>query len=210
MRSTSFTKTENLHKMNKKATSILTAVVIACTFSGCSNRTDAKPATEAVNTKVSVLSESDAIANSNLSKALRFVNEGLQKGDTLAFNELVDTAVIVTTGLKPGGPIQGLAEYKSIFTHFITAWPGMRFTIDESFAVGDKVVVRFTSVNVFEKEFFGMKPTHQVASLKEVHLMTFKNGKIVSNIVSATNLEYEYILYPLLKDAVLAAVATKN
>jgi hypothetical protein len=55
-----------------------------------------------------------------------------------------------------------------------------------------------------------MKPTHQVASLKEVHLMTFKNGKIVSNIVSATNLEYEYILYPLLKDAVLAAVATKN
>lgn len=148
----------------------------------------------------------DTVAEQNLKTALRFVDEGLNKGNLAAFDECVDPNVIVQTGLKPTGPINGLEEYKSIFSTFLKAWPQVDFTIEESFAVNDKVVIRFNSINKFEGVFFGLHPTNQTASLREAHIMTFKDGKIVSNIVSATNLEYEFILYPILKDAVLKNV----
>ncbi|WP_298144460.1 ester cyclase [Flavobacterium sp.] len=167
------------------------------------------------NESVSTNNENTSLAEKstqekNLETAIKFVDEGLNKGNLSAFDECVDQNVVVQTGLKPTGPINGLEEYKSIFSNFLKAWPQVDFTIDESFAVNDKVVIRFNSINHFKGEFFGLKPTNQIASLKEVHVMTFKDGKIINNIVSATNLEYEFILYPILKDAVLKNVQTAN
>jgi predicted ester cyclase len=187
---------------------ILLSFLLTITAFGCTNRnTSDQEIAGASADNAALMNETE---KENLAIALRFVNEGLQKGDTTAFNECLDKDITVLTGLKPTGPIKGIAEYKYIFTAFIKAWPGISFTVDESFAKGDKVVIRFNSVNVFRGEFFGMKPTNQIASLKEAHIMTLKNGKIVSNIVSATNLEYEYILYPLLKDGVLKDVKTEK
>lgn len=139
----------------------------------------------------------------NLAVAQRFATEGLGKADMRAFDALVDENIVVTTGLSPKEPIRGRAAYKQILAGFADAWPVQQFVIDEMFASGDKVVVRFTATAVFRKDYYGVKASNLVVPLKEVHIYTLRGGRIVENIVAAVNLPYEFIMYPALKDAVL-------
>lgn len=145
-------------------------------------------------------------SKANLATALRFANEGLGKANMQVFDELVDPNIVVTTGLSPQGPIRGRDAYKKVFEGFADAWPVTQFTIDESFAVGDKVVVRFTATTVFKKDYYGVKANNLVVPLKEVHVYTLRKGKIVENVVGAINFPFEYIMYPALKDAVLGGL----
>lgn len=145
----------------------------------------------------------------NIAIALRFMNEGIAKVDLKVFDETLDSNITVTTGLSPTAPIQGLENYKQIFSTFADAWPVKNFVIDEIFGVDEKVVVRFTATTIFQKDYYGVKATYQIVPLKEVHLLTFRNYKIVENIVSATNFPFEYIMYPVLKDAVIGNLAVE-
>ncbi|MBD2240314.1 ester cyclase [Aulosira sp. FACHB-113] len=135
--------------------------------------------------------------------ALRFMNEGIAKADLQVFDETIDPNIQVTTGLSPTAPIQGLDSYKQIFANFADAWPVKHFVIDDIFGVDEKVVVLFTATAIFKKDYYGVKATNQIVPLQEVHILTFRNDKIVENIVSATNFPFEYIMYPALKDAVI-------
>jgi predicted ester cyclase len=146
----------------------------------------------------------------NLAIAKRFVTEGLGKADMKAFDELIDPNVVVTTGLSPKEPIRGRAAYKEVFAGFADAWPASKLDIEEVFAEGDKVVVKFTATTVFKKDYFGVEATHQVVPLTEMHVYTLNNGKIVSNVVGAVNLPFEFIMYPALKDAVLGDLQLAN
>jgi len=139
----------------------------------------------------------------NLAVVKRFVNEGLGRADMKAFDDLIDPNVVVTTGLSPKEPIRGRDAYKQVLAGFADAWPVSKFSVEDIFASGDKVVVQFTATTVFKKDYYGVKATQQVVPLKELHVYTVKNGKIVSNTVGAINLPYEFIMYPALKDAVL-------
>ncbi|MBD2105275.1 ester cyclase [Leptolyngbya sp. FACHB-261] len=105
--------------------------------------------------------------------------------------------------MHPTGPIEGREDYKQIFSAFADAWPVKQFLIDEIFGADDKVVVRFTATAVFKKDYYGVQATNQIVPLKEVHILTFRAGKIVENIVSGTNFPFEYIMYPVLRDAVI-------
>jgi predicted ester cyclase len=139
----------------------------------------------------------------NLAIVERFVTDGLGMANMKAFDDLIDPNVVVTTGLSPKEPIRGGAAYKEVFASFADAWPASRLAIEEIFAAGDKVVVRFTATTVFKKDYYGVKATNQVVPLTEMHVYTLEKGKIVSNIVGAINLPFEFIMYPALKDAVL-------
>lgn len=141
--------------------------------------------------------------STNLAIARRFVTEGLGKADMKVFDDLVDTNVVVTTGLSPKAPIQGSAACKQVFAGFADAWPVSKLVIEEIFAAGDKVVVKFTATTVFTKDYYGVKATNQVVPLTEMHVFTLKKGRIVANVVGAVNLPFEFIMYPALKDAVL-------
>ncbi|BAT53138.1 hypothetical protein NOS3756_20970 [Nostoc sp. NIES-3756] len=145
----------------------------------------------------------------NLAIAIQFMNEGIGKANLEIFDETLDSNIIVTTGLSPAAPIQGRENYKQIFSAFADAWPVKYFVIDDIFGVDDKVVVRFTATTVFWKDYYGIKATHQIVPLKEVHILTLRDGKIVENIVSGTNFPFEYIMYPVLKDAVIGNLAVE-
>jgi ketosteroid isomerase-like protein len=146
------------------------------------------------------LSEPEA---KNLAMVLHFMNEGIGLARLDVFDECVAKDALISTGLKPGGPIEGVEEYKSIFAPFADAWPVLEFIIDEAFAVADKVVIRFQAIAYFQKDYYGIKATNQVINMKEVHVVTVKDGKIVSSIVSGTNFPFEYIMYPVLRDGVI-------
>ena len=49
---------------------------------------------------------------------------------------------------------QGIAGYRQAF-------PDIHITIEDAFAAGDKVVLRWSGQGTFENEFMGLQPTHQ-------------------------------------------------
>jgi predicted ester cyclase len=58
-------------------------------------------------------------------------------------------------------------------------------------------------VQTHAKEFFGVAPTHRDITFIETHVMRLQNGKIVENVVSATNLEFEMLMAPVLAPLIL-------
>lgn len=160
-----------------------------------------------INQKKAKKKQAKAERKGNRAVVLRFMKEGIGKSDLAVFDECLHPEVRVWTGLKAQGPIEGLAEYKQIFAGFADAWPVRQFVLDEVIAAKDKVVVRFTATAAFKKDYYGIAATNQIVDMKEVHVLTLKDGKVVSNIVSGTNFPFEYIMYPVLKEGVIGHLA---
>lgn len=142
----------------------------------------------------------------NEAVARRFFTEFLGKGDLSVGDEVLDERVQAITGLKPTGPIDGREEYKQVFGSFCDAFPplpGQELTIEDFFVAGDRVVCRFRSVQKHAKEFFGVPATNRDIVLIETHVQRLRNGKIIENVVSATNLEFEMLMAPVLSPLIL-------
>ena len=142
----------------------------------------------------------------NIAVVTRFVQEFLGKCDLAAADAVLHENVQAITGLKPSGPIDGREEYKQVFQSFFEAFPPARedsLQILDLFATGDRVVCRFDSKQVHAKDFYGITATNRTISLIEAHILRLRDGKIVENIVSATNLEFEMLLAPVLAPLIL-------
>jgi predicted ester cyclase len=142
----------------------------------------------------------------NLATARIFVEQFLGKGDMTVAADILGENVQAITGLKPDGPINGREAYKQVFSAFFDAFPpvpGLEMIVEDMFAAGDRVVVRFRSVQTHAKEFFGVAPTHRDITFIETHVMRLQNGEIVENVVSATNLEFEMLMAPVLAPLIL-------
>lgn len=140
----------------------------------------------------------------NLQIATRFFQEFLGQGQMSVADEVLAPDVQAITGLKPTGPINGREEYKVIFGSFFDAFPPEKeLQIEDVFAVDDRVVCRFTAVQRHAKDFFGVPATGRLITLTETHVQRLKDGQIVENVVSATNLEFEMLLAPVLAPLIL-------
>jgi len=146
------------------------------------------------------------IENQNLAIARTFIEQFLGKGNISIAAQVLDENVQAITGLKPDGAINGREEYKQIFSAFYDAFPpipGSEMMIEDLFAAGDRVVVRFRSVQKHTKDFFGVAATHRDITFIETHVMRLRDGKIIENVVSATNLEFEMLMAPVLTPLIL-------
>jgi len=139
----------------------------------------------------------------NVEVAKRLVEGFFHQANPTAADETFDQKIVATTGLSPTGQIQGREAYKQAFLEFAQAFPFKSFTIDEIFGMEDRVVVRLTAVATHAQDYFGVAATQREIVLKEIHLMRIENGKIVENIVSATNLEFEMLMAPVLAPLIL-------
>ncbi len=140
----------------------------------------------------------------NLEVSKRFFIEFLGKGDLSVAEEVLDENVQAFTGLKPSGAIDGREEYKAIFAEFFDAFPPeSELVIEDIFAAQDRVVCRFRSVQKHAKDYFGIAATNRVITLIETHVQRLRDGKIVENVVSATNLEFEMLMAPVLAPLIL-------
>jgi ketosteroid isomerase-like protein len=135
--------------------------------------------------------------------AERFIAEGIAKADMAVFDALVADDIIVETGLSPQGPIKGRDAYKAVFAGFADSWPVTDFKVHQIDEAGDTIVIEFTATCIFRKDYYGVKATHQITPLREIHRLEVNGGKIVRNTVGAINFPFEYIMYPALKDAVI-------
>lgn len=139
----------------------------------------------------------------NLAAARKYVMEYLAYGDVSAADQTADPNLVVVTGLSPKEPIRGLANHKKIFLQFVESLPTTSMVIEDIFAAKDRVVIRFNCLAQFKKDYIGVKATNKPLRLIETHVMTFKNGKMIEDVVSATNLEFEMTFAPVLIPAVL-------
>jgi len=142
----------------------------------------------------------------NSATVRRFIEEFLGRADLAAADATADPRIQGITGLKPTGPIDGLDEYKAILTGFVDAFPAEApVEILDQFesADGTRVVTRFHSRQRHAKEFFGVPATGRVILFDETHVARLRDGRIVENIVSATNLEFEMLMAPVLAPMIL-------
>jgi predicted ester cyclase len=141
-----------------------------------------------------------------ISTVRRFILDFLGTGYLVAADATAHPDIKGITGLKPMGPIMGLDEYKAIVTGFVDAFPAENpVEIIDQFASADgtRVVTRFHSRQRHAKDFFGVKATGRVILFDETHVARLADGKIVENIVSATNLEFEMLMAPVLTPMIL-------
>lgn len=144
------------------------------------------------------------LENQNLTVAHKFIEQFLGKGDMTVAEEILHENVQAITGLKPTGSIDGREEYKQVFSTFFDAFPPVSdLVIEDIFAANDRVVVRFRSEQKHVKDFFGIAATNRMITLIETHVMRLRDGKIVENVVSATNLEFEMLMAPVLTPLIL-------
>ncbi|WP_298159990.1 ester cyclase [Brevundimonas sp.] len=141
-----------------------------------------------------------------ISLVRRFTIDFLGHGDMAAADATAHEHIQGVTGLKPQGPIDGREEYKGIVAAFVDAFPAVSpLEIIDQFASADgsRVVTRFQSRQRHAKAFFGVEPTGREILFDETHVARIAHGRIIENVVSATNLEFEMLMAPVLSPMIL-------
>ena len=136
----------------------------------------------------------------------RFIEGFLGQGDLRVADEAAHEGIQGITGLKPTGPIDGREEYKATIAAFVDAFPAEApLVILDQFASADgtRVVTRFQSRQRHAKAFLGVAATQRVILFDETHVARVRDGLVVENIVSATNLEFEMLMAPVLSPMIL-------
>ena len=144
--------------------------------------------------------------SSTVELVTRFITRFLGEADLAVADATLHARVQGITGLKPTGPIDGREEYKATIAGFVDAFPAESpVQIIDQFASADgtRVVTRFHSRQRHAKPFFGVDATNRVILFDETHVTRVEDGLIVENIVSATNLEFEMLMAPVLTPLIL-------
>ena len=109
----------------------------------------------------------------------RFFEEW-NKGKAAAMSVIDETCAtkIVWHG-STGGDIRGIEGFKKSMTEFFDAFPDQHFTIDDIFAEGDKVAVRYTITGTHKGNFMGVPPTNKKIKLWAIEVDHIVGGKYV-------------------------------
>jgi steroid delta-isomerase-like uncharacterized protein len=107
---------------------------------------------------------------------LRRVVEGVWNAKNPALiSELYSEDFVMHT---PVGTFQGQDGYRQIYDTYVTAFPDCRFTVDDLFATGDKVVLRYTYAGTHDGELMEVAPTGKRVSIGGISIARIADGKI--------------------------------
>ena len=95
-----------------------------------------------------------------------------------AINELFDPGISFHDPAIPGGSVNGLGAVRFFFTTFFSAFPDVKFTIEDLFAEDDKATVRFTWTGTHRGKFLGIISTHKQVTVPGTNIFHITNGKI--------------------------------
>ena len=79
----------------------------------------------------------------------------------------------------PPGMGAGVEGVKQTFKMFTTAFPGLRFTINDMYADGDTVISRLKCTGTHKGEFMGIAPTGKRVELSGIDIIRVVDGKAV-------------------------------
>ena len=109
----------------------------------------------------------------------RCVEEVLNTGDFTTADELF-APDFVEHSAPPGFP-GNLAGVEKAFNALHTAFPDLKYTIEDMLAEGDTVAGRITASGTMEGPFLGKPATGKHATWLEIPIARFKDGKLVEH-----------------------------
>lgn len=120
-----------------------------------------------------------AAEEEKLTLVSRIYEEVINQGNFDVFDELVSADIVEHEefpGLEPNR--EGVKQF---FRMFRSAFPDLRFQVEEMFAAGDKVVTRLVMHGTHEGEFMGMAPTGKKIAVKAIDIFRVADGKIAEH-----------------------------
>src|SRR5688500_9405254 len=95
-------------------------------------------------------------AETNMEASRRAIEEGFGEGRLEVLDEICADDFV---GHDPIAGDQDLATVKETIQSYRDAFPDLTFTIEDIFASGERVVIRWRGEGTFENEFMGQQPT---------------------------------------------------
>jgi steroid delta-isomerase-like uncharacterized protein len=116
-------------------------------------------------------------AEENKALVRRYVEEFVDQGN-LDLSEEIFAPDFVRYG---AGPDQnaGVEDLKHFFVMLHSGFPGFQSTIEDLFAEGDKVMLRFTFHGTHQGEFMGIAPAGKQVTMSGIDIFRIAEGKIV-------------------------------
>ncbi len=112
--------------------------------------------------------------NENLNAVTRFIENVCNKGELDEIDDLFSED-IVWHGAEY---VTGVIDFKESIKETRETWPDIKFRIQDSFAVGNKVAIRWIVTATQEGEFMGLPPSHQRFDTYGMEIFHFESGKI--------------------------------
>lgn len=85
------------------------------------------------------------------------------------------------------GQAAGIAGYREFFARMAHGFPDLATTMEDTIAVGDKVVVRWRATGTHRGEYDGIPATGRTMTLTAISIMRLAGGMIVEEWVEADN-----------------------
>ena len=115
----------------------------------------------------------------NTELARRYWAEVWTAGGEAAVAELLAPDELHHWGL--GGETTGAAAFTERLSGFLTAFPDIRFTVDQTVAEGDLVATRWTATGTHQGPFFGIAPTGRAFEYTGINIFRIACGKIAES-----------------------------
>lgn len=119
-------------------------------------------------------------AEENKAAFRRIPEEVINTGNPDVAGEVIASDYVEHVPYPPGMP-SGLEGWKLFFTMFHTAFPDMRYTVENILAEGDMVAMHVTARGTHQGEFMGVAPTGREVTWTETHIGRFENGKLAEH-----------------------------
>jgi steroid delta-isomerase-like uncharacterized protein len=118
------------------------------------------------------------MSDSNKNSIRRLFEEVWNKGNVAVVDELFAPAY---AHHDPSSPDLGHGPEgeKRRATLYRSAFPDLRFTVEDVIADGDRVVARYSARGTHKGELNGIAPTGKQVNVSGVSIVRFANGKIV-------------------------------
>ncbi|MEK6272742.1 MAG: ester cyclase [Actinomycetota bacterium] len=119
------------------------------------------------------------MSEENIATSKRGLEEAFNRGNLDVIDE--DT----TEDFVSHDPIMGDQDRESSkqqIAGYRQAFPDIHITIEDIFAAGDKVVMRWRGDGTFENEFMGLQPTHEKGDpIRGITIDRYDGGKIAES-----------------------------
>lgn len=115
----------------------------------------------------------------SIAASRRLIEDAFGGGDLDLIDEICAEHYI---GHDPLAGDQNRDASKLTMAGYREAFPDLEFTVEDIFANGDKVVVRWTGQGTFENELLGLEPTGERGSPVEgITIDRYEDGKLVES-----------------------------
>jgi steroid delta-isomerase-like uncharacterized protein len=116
------------------------------------------------------------MSEENLAASRRVIEEGFNQGNLDVVDEVCADNFV---GHDPMAGDQDREGAKTSMAGYRQAFPDLHLEIEDIFAAGDKVVMRWSGTGTFQNEIMGIQPTGESGDpVKGINIDRFEDGKI--------------------------------